>query len=142
MRISRVSVKGQVRANFHLPLGLGGVELGFVRKPKLAMDLESTVSLGLVPVPVQDQIADIVRELMDNWLVQNVVEPNSMLFLPAPLPAPSGGVRRSESIKALPTTGEASSDSLSGSALMSAPVDDEVERAVLAALTHRMTTAE
>mgnify|MGYP003683615795 CR=1 FL=1 len=103
-----------------------------MRKPKLAMDLESTVSLGLVPVPVQDQIADIVRELMDDWLVQNVVEPKSMLFLPAPNPAHPGGAGRADAGKA-----GAASCSSEVSVRPTAHVDDEVERAVLAALTHR-----
>lgn len=138
MRISRVSVKGQVRADFLMPLGLGGVKLGFVRKPKLAMDLESTVSLGLVPVPVQDQIADIVRELMDDWLVQNVVEPNSMIFRPAPVPTQAVATCRGDGGKAT----SASGDRAPPETLPSGPVDDEMERAVLAALTHRMTSAE
>ncbi|KAJ1625986.1 hypothetical protein T492DRAFT_843540 [Pavlovales sp. CCMP2436] len=42
MRISHVSVKGTVKADFLKPLGLGGVRLSFLRKPALAMDLEST----------------------------------------------------------------------------------------------------
>jgi hypothetical protein len=120
VRVSSVSVKGLIAADFVPPLGLGGVKLRFVHKPKLAMDLESTVNIGLVPVPIQDQIADIVRSLVDDWLVQNLVSPNLMHFKPDPTPSPthaSGGGLKEGSL----------------------PIDDEVERAVLAALTHRLT---
>jgi hypothetical protein len=126
IRVSRVSVRGRVRADFIMPLGLGGVKLGFVRKPSLAMDLESTVTLGLVPVPLQDQIADLVRSLVDDWLVDNLVEPNTMHFRTVDRAA----LRRSR------LAGEAGDDDADSRRA----VDDDVERAVLAALTHRLTT--
>jgi hypothetical protein len=119
-----------------MPLGLGGVTLCFVRKPALAMDLESTVSLGLVPVPVQDQIADIVRTLMDDWVSQQLVAPNSMHFRPGPTGKPPA-FSRSRSNSSSVASRHAGTAPEEGP-----PVDDEVERAVLAALTHRLMDAE
>jgi len=149
MRVRGLKLTGRLRVDLVSPLGQGGVKLGFVKYPKVGMDLETSVSLGFVPVPIQDQIADIVRAQMDDWLVKHIVMPRAMHFKPfgSSTPAPPSTARtstfRGEGSASTHDLGphimrKESCASLNGSD-GAYDVDDEMERAVLAALTHRMT---
>lgn len=134
VRVTKLKLAGRLMVDFVQPLGVGGVRIGFADFPSVSMDLESEVNLGFVPVPIQDQIADIVRVQIDNWLTENVVAPRVMHF------SPFGGTQ-TESVN---TAGDC--ESVAPSTPMSRAggdgaedVDEDVQKAIVAAMTHRMT---
>jgi len=160
LRASRVRIEGRVRVELVAPLGAGGMRVAFEHFPDVSMELESTVSLGFVPVPVQDQIADLVRGQMRDWIAGHVVAPAALHISPTGKPVastfgsgPDPGalvrLRSSQSANSVaslprdaPTIAEEPSPvrSKSGGDELDPP-DDEVQRAVIAALNHRMMSS-
>jgi len=77
--------KLQVKGSFHLNCAkdLSSVRIWFDDVPNIDLQIQTTIALGILPIPLsilQESIATRVRLAFLAWLKRSLVQPNSMAF--------------------------------------------------------------
>ena len=69
-------MKGELRVSF--PPNLADALLSFHEMPEFDMRIESDVSLGSVPMPLQRGASAVIRSAMGRWLISHAVAPRAI----------------------------------------------------------------
>lgn len=81
VRISDFRVSGRLK--FRASSDLSELGMQFVALPKLRLKVETSVSWGSVPLPLQTYIETVVQDEFQRWMVDNVVSPHELVLRPA-----------------------------------------------------------
>ena len=76
VRVTAMSLKGVI--SLTLPNDLAFVVFSFHEMPKLQMTMDTTVSLGSVPMPLQRGASALIRAEIKKWLSNTAVAPHSL----------------------------------------------------------------
>ena len=82
VRVGHLRIKGELRLS--LPNDLMSVLLSFNSMPAFDMSIDSEVSLGSVPMPLQRGASALIRHELRKWLEKKAVAPHAMRIKRAP----------------------------------------------------------
>lgn len=78
-RVSSISLKGVIRCSFSEDLT--ALRVSFRETPALLMSIESSVGWGVVPIPVREQIENLVRVEIERFVEQRLTGEENMVVV-------------------------------------------------------------
>ena len=73
VRVKQLRLRGELLASF--PSDLAYTIFSFTEFPEVNFEVDSDVSLGSVPMPLQRAVAKIMRSELHKWMASRVVAP-------------------------------------------------------------------
>lgn len=77
--IRKIEISGKLRCAFSSDIT--AIRISFIEEPQLDMEIIADVGWGIVPLPVQQQIDQVVRAEMKKFLIDTLVGDNSTVFV-------------------------------------------------------------